>query len=77
MCFEQNSGIFYSADLMQRRGNGCGQVMPGRWQDEVTAIGPDRVPDGARLRALQQSLLTIQPAFVAVGHGFCVACSEA
>ena len=77
VCFEQNSGIFYSADLMQRRGNGCGQVIPGRWQDEVTAIGPDRVPDGARLRALQQSLLTIQPAFVAVGHGFCVACSEA
>lgn len=76
VCFEKNSGIFYSADLMFRYGNGVGETIQGAWHDEVTNINTERVPDIQRLELLQSKLLTIKPELVAVGHGFCVECEE-
>lgn len=74
LCLEKNSGIFYSADLFLRFGNGVGKRMNLSWKDEVMAIDAARVPEAGQRKALQDSLLEISPAFAAVGHGFCVNC---
>ena len=68
---EHGSGVFYSADLMQRFGNGGGQCMQASWAQEVDAI---RLPDANRTDALKQALRSVSPRFVAVGHGFCIQC---
>lgn len=73
VCFEENSGAFYSADLMSRPGNGAGKAITGDWGGEVDAIGPERVPNAERLAALKAELRQIAPKYVAVGHGFCLA----
>lgn len=77
VCFEQNSGVFYSADLMSRYGDGRGKCIEGHWKTEVTKIGLERVPNKNLLSKLKERLLTIQPKLNAVGHGVCVAFSEA
>jgi flavorubredoxin len=74
LCLEKNSGIFYSADLFLRFGNGVGKTIDSSWKDEVMAIDAARVPEAGQRKALQDSLLEISPAFAAVGHGFCVNC---
>lgn len=75
LCLEKNSGIFYSADLFLRFGNGVGKAMDASWQDEVMAIDAERVPDPGQRKHLQDSLRAIKPAFAAVGHGFCLKCN--
>lgn len=72
LCYEQNRGIFYSADLMLRFGDAAGQILDADWLTEVAAIGEDRVANAPRLRTLQDKLRTIRPSFVAVGHGYCL-----
>lgn len=74
LCLEKNSGIFYSADLFLRYGNGVGKTIDSPWKDEVMTIDEARVPEAGQRRKLQDSLLEISPEFVAVGHGFCVNC---
>lgn len=76
VCLEKNSGIFYSADLMLRYGNGAADSISGKWQDEVAAIDEERIPAASELEKLKQALLAIRPNFIAVGHGFCVECDE-
>ena len=70
--FEKNTEIFYSADLFLRFGNGVGNVIDASWEDEVNAIGEERVPNEKMLSHLQDDLKKIKPAFAAVGHGFCL-----
>lgn len=72
VCFEHNSGIFYSADLMLRKGNGEGKLIDSHWKTEVDGIGLERIPNEIMLQALKEKFLTIAPKIVAVGHGFCV-----
>lgn len=74
LCLERSSGVFYSADLFLRFGNGVGKTIGASWRDEVAAIDEQRVPDAGQRKAMQDSLLEAQPAFVAVGHGFCIRC---
>lgn len=74
LCFEKNSGIFYSADLMLRFGDGSGRTIVSTWKQEVENIGIERVPDPKKLKTLRDELFGIMPAFVAVGHGFCLEC---
>ncbi|MDO5115603.1 MAG: hypothetical protein Q4D58_05850 [Synergistaceae bacterium] len=76
VCFERKSGIFYSSDLMLRFGNGANRLISGKWKDEVAAVGLDRIPSAAALEKLKADLITVKPSFIAVGHGFCVACEE-
>lgn len=74
LCLERSSGILYSADLFLRFGNGVGKMIEAAWRDEVAAIDAQRVPDAGQRKALQDALLEVEPAFVAVGHGFCIKC---
>lgn len=72
LAYEKKSGLFYSADLFLRFGNGIGKTIEKNWLDEVGAIDAQRVPnDGAR-KKLQQDLSALKPDFVAVGHGYCL-----
>lgn len=75
LCYEQVSGILYSADLFLRFGNGMGKTVKASWDGEVAAIGAERVPNEAMLTKLQESLSALPPSLVAVGHGFCLDCS--
>ena len=74
LCLEKNSGIFYSADLFLRFGNGIGKTLYSVWKDELMVMDAARVPVADQRRKLQNSLLRISPEFVAVGHGFCMKC---
>ena len=74
VCLEENSGIFYSADLMLRYGNGVGNVIKSAWRDEVEAINEERIKDDKQREELQSRLHKVNPNFIAVGHGYCVEC---
>lgn len=74
LAFEKNSGILYSADLFLRFGNGIGQVIRKDWPSEVEHIDAQRVPNEEVRKKLQQCLEPLNPAFVAVGHGYCIDC---
>lgn len=72
VCLEENSGIFYSSDLMLRFGNGVGQTISGNWKEEVQSIDRTRVIDQEKREELTQKLIALKPSFAAVGHGFCM-----
>lgn len=74
VCLEKNSGVFYSADLMLRYGNGVNQAMQVKWKDEVASIDTERIPSPDSVNAMKDSLSKINPDFIAVGHGFCMEC---
>lgn len=74
ICYEKNSGIFYSADLFLRYGNGIGNTIETDWQSEVDSINAERVPNDKAREALQRELEAVSPKFVAVGHGYCINC---
>lgn len=76
VCLEEKTGIFYSADLMLRFGNGSGKTEKASWIDEVTAINTERVSDPVKAQQLRVALEQIRPVFVAVGHGFCLECEK-
>lgn len=72
LCFEKNSGLFYSSDLMQQYGHGAGQFIQSHWKQEVEKIDLNRVPNEKYLHILKKKLLQINPQYIAVGHGFCI-----
>lgn len=74
ICYEETSGIFYSADLMLRYGNAGGKTITRSWDDEVMGINQERVPNEAQLKEMQDELMAVAPKLIAVGHGFCVKC---
>jgi flavorubredoxin len=76
LAYERTSGIFYSADLFLRFGNGVGETRKASWADEVAAIDEERVPEDMRRAKLKEDLLQLSPRFVAVGHGFCLDCTK-
>lgn len=74
LCYERNSGTFYSSDLMFRPVNGKETSVDGDWAEEVATIDAGRIPDETRRERLKADLLQISPRLVAVGHGTCVRC---
>lgn len=72
ICLEHNSGVFYSADLMLRNGNGTGQIINSEWKTEVNNISLERIPNEGRLLEMKEKLLALAPRLIIVGHGFCV-----
>lgn len=72
VCYEKNTGLLYSGDLFLRFGNGVGKTLKADWKEEVQGIDDQRVPNEEARKKLQEALLKVKPAFVAVGHGFCL-----
>ncbi|AKN33805.1 lactamase [Clostridium carboxidivorans P7] len=72
--YEETRKIFFSSDLMLRFGDAIGQTIDSSWKEEVGAINIERIPNENQLETLKNSLLEIEPKFIAVGHGFCVNC---
>ncbi|NLK18900.1 MAG: MBL fold metallo-hydrolase [Synergistaceae bacterium] len=72
LAMENRRGIFFSCDLMIRRGDGDGVVIDSGWEAEISGIRHEQIPDPARLEALQKTLRTFSPSFVAAGHGPCI-----
>ena len=72
LAMENSRGVFFSCDLMIRRGNDDGVVIDSDWETEINGIRPEQISDPARLEALQKTLRTFSPGFVATGHGPCI-----
>lgn len=74
--YEESRKIFFSSDLMLRFGDGCAQVIDSSWKHEVDNITTQVIPDENRLDMLKKSLSSLDPDFIAVGHGYCVNCNS-
>lgn len=74
VCYEQESGIFYSADLMIRYGDAAGKIMEADWAREVAGIALDNVPNA--FTELKSDLMAVSPEWIAVGHGYCIKCGK-
>lgn len=76
LVMENRRNIFFSSDLMMRFGEASGNVVGSNWHTEINNIRSEQVPDPVRLAQLQQSLMRLDPRFVATGHGPCLKISE-
>ena len=72
VAIENKRGIFFSSDLMMSFGEEMGTTKESNWQNEVNNISLDQVPDTDRREQLKQTLLQLEPNFVATGHGPCL-----
>ena len=72
LLMETRRGIFFSSDLMMRFGEANGTVVESNWYTEINNIRPEQVPDPERRAQLQQTLMQLDPRFVATGHGPCL-----
>ena len=72
LAMENRRGMFFSSDLMLRSGEEIGTVKEFNWHMEVNNIRSEQVPDTDRRGKLQQTLLKLNPRFVATGHGPCI-----
>jgi flavorubredoxin len=72
LVIENRRRIFFSSDLMIRSGEEIGTVKESDWYSEINNIRPEQVPDTDRRDKLQQTLLQLNPRFVATGHGPCL-----
>lgn len=72
LAIENKRGIFFSSDLMMDFGEEMGTIKNSNWKTEVNNIHPEQVPDPKGRVQLQQTLLKLNPNFVATGHGPCI-----
>jgi flavorubredoxin len=72
LAMENRRGILFSSDLMIRFGKEMGNVVESNWHTEINNIRQEQVPDPERRTQLQQTLLQLNPMFVATGHGPCL-----
>jgi flavorubredoxin len=72
LVMENKRGIFFSADLMIRRGKADGIILDSDWDTEINNIGRIQVPDPERLGQLKKDLALFSPGLVAAGHGPCI-----
>jgi flavorubredoxin len=72
LLMENKRGIFFSSDLVFRFGNTHGTVIEGDWQTEIENITPQQVSDPQQRAKLQDTLMQLNPKFVATGHGPCL-----
>ncbi len=72
LAIENKRGIFFSSDLMMDFGKEMGTTKTSNWKTEVNNIRSGQVPDPKGLAQLQETLLELNPSFVATGHGPCI-----
>lgn len=72
LLMENKRKIFFSSDLMLRRGEAIGKVIDSSWEEEVKSIEPHQVPDPDKREELKTILSKLSPKFIATGHGPCV-----
>ncbi|MCC6146242.1 MAG: MBL fold metallo-hydrolase [Anaerolineaceae bacterium] len=72
LALENRRGIFFSSDIMIRRGQANGIIIDTAWNTEINNIRPEQVPDPERLAQLQKTLTQLSPKLVATGHGPCL-----
>lgn len=69
---ETKRGIFFSSDLMFQMGATHGQVIKSSWNNAIAASGADQLPTAEMQNKLLSDLQSINPVFVASGHGACI-----
>ena len=69
---EAKRGIFFSSDLMFQMGETHGQVIESSWEEAIKKSGAKQLPNPEMQRTLVESLKTLDPVFVASGHGPCI-----
>jgi flavorubredoxin len=72
LAIENRRGIFFSSDLMIGFGEQIGTVKESNWNTEINNIRPEQMPDSEGRVQLQQTLVQLNPSFVATGHGPCL-----
>ena len=72
LVMENKREIFFSSDLMIRFGHEMGTVEESNWHAEINNITSEQVPNPVRRSELQETLLQLNPSFVATGHGPCL-----
>lgn len=72
LAMENRHGIFFSSDLMISFGEKIGSVREADWHTEINNIKSEQVSNSEKLKELQQTLLNLNPSFVATGHGVCL-----
>lgn len=72
LVIENRRGIFFSSDLMIRRGDAGGLRIDSNWDAEINDIRPEQVPDPERLAHLKKTLALLNPGLIATGHGRCI-----
>ncbi len=70
--YEQQRRILFSSDLLLSFGRAAGQTKDAHWYDAVEDISLQSIPNAHLLEVTKQRLLTLEPSFVAVGHGYCL-----
>lgn len=74
LAFEENSGVFYSSDVIYRDGVTLGKSVDSQWQKEVEGIDSARIPDDIRRDRLKSGLMNVSPKVIATGHGPVIRC---
>ena len=69
---ETNRNIFFSSDLMFEMGETHGKIIKKTWSDTVKFSGADHLPSLDMQNKLINDLKTLDPKFVASGHGPCI-----
>ncbi len=72
LVYEKQRDIFFSSDLMIRRGDVAGIAEDSNWLAEIDNINAGHIPDLDRLKQLQNTLSKLHPKLVAPGHGPCL-----
>ncbi|MDW8802916.1 MBL fold metallo-hydrolase [Clostridium sp. A1-XYC3] len=72
LLIENKRGIFFSSDLVFGFGESHNTVIEGNWKVEIDSITPQQVSDSEARAKLQQTLMQLNPKFVATGHGPCL-----
>jgi flavorubredoxin len=72
LAIENHRGIFFSSDLMIRRGEADGTIVDSNWDTEINNIRPDQVADPERLSQMKKNLIQLSPKLIATGHGPCL-----
>lgn len=69
---ENKRGIFFSSDLMFGMGENHGQVVECTWSDAIKTSGAESLPSHEMQTKLIEDLKSLNPKFVASGHGPCI-----
>jgi len=72
LVIENRRGIFFSSDIMIRRGEAAGIITDSVWRTEINNIRPEQVPDPEQLDQMRNTLTQLSPKLVATGHGACL-----
>lgn len=76
LTYEENTGTFFTSDLVLRDIKTGDKIVEGRWENEVASIDSSDIHDDAKRERLKSSMLTVSPKFVATGCGPCVRCVD-